>query len=309
MPQRFDLSRRGLLALGAVSIARPAPAAADDVFLVTMGKSLIEVTLPPGGFDLAPPSLMAWVTEAARAVAAYYGVFPTPSASVTIHSIENRAGVLRGTTYGGDPPRTEMGVGRHTTRRQFEDDWTMTHEFVHLAFPGMTRQHHWLEEGQATYIEPIARAQIGTLSPERVWGDMMRDMHQGEPGPNGRGLDLTRTWGRTYWGGAMYCLLADVQIRERTGNRAGLQQALRGVLAAGGNIEYDWPIEDALEAAGAAVKVPVMTELYNRMKDKPYAPDLAELWQRLGVEAVGGAITFDDHAPLAEVRRAITRAQ
>jgi len=308
MQKRVQLSRRGILALGASAIAHRA-GADNEPFRITMGKSLIEVSLPVAGLDLAPTSLMAWITVAARAVTAYYGKFPTPNASVTVRSIENRAGVLNGATYGGDPPHTRMGVGQHTTKRQLEDDWTMTHEFVHLAFPGMTRQHHWLEEGQATYIEPIARAQIGTLTPERVWGDMMRDMHQGLPGPNDRGLDFTRTWGRTYWGGALYCLMADVGIRERTGNRAGLQQALRGVLAADGNIEYDWSLEEALQTADKAVKVPVMTEVYQQMKDKPFAPNLSELWQGLGVELVDGRIKFRDDAPLAEVRKAITRAQ
>ena len=41
----------------------------------------------------------------------------------------------------------------------------------------------------------------------------------------GFGLDNTHTWGRTYWGGAMFCLLADVEIRRRTHNRRGLQDA------------------------------------------------------------------------------------
>lgn len=309
MQKRFQLSRRGILALGASALLNRAAADDSEPFRITMGKSLIEVSLPAAGLDLAPPSLMAWITVAARAVAAYYGRFPTPNASVAVRSIEDRAGVLNGTTYGGDPPHTRMGVGQHTTTRQLENDWTMTHEFVHLAFPGMTRQHHWLEEGQATYIEPIARVQIGTLSPERVWGDMVRDMHQGLPGPSDRGLDFTRTWGRTYWGGALYCLMADIGIRERTGNRAGLQQALRGVLAADGNIEYDWSIEEALQTADETVKVPVMTELYYQMKDKPSAPDLSELWRRLGVEAVEGRVRFRDDAPLAEVRKAITRSQ
>ncbi len=309
MPKRFDLSRRSLFALGAGALACRAADDDDKLFRITMGKSLIEVSLQPAGFDLAPPALMGWVTVAARAVSAYYGAFPTPSASVTVRAVPDRAGVLNGTTYGGDPPRTRMGVGQHTTTRQLDDDWTMTHEFVHLAFPGMTRQHHWLEEGQATYIEPIARAQVGTLTPERVWGDMLRDMPQGLPSPDDRGLDFTRSWGRTYWGGALFCLLADVQIRERTNSRAGLQQALRGVLADEGNIEYDWTIEIALETADKAVKVPVMTELYNQMKDKPFAPDLPELWRKLGVEMTDGRVKFHDDAPLAEVRKAITRAQ
>ncbi len=309
MAKQWQLSRRGLLALGAGALSLRAKPDDEKLFHITIGKSLIEVSLPEGGIDLAPPTIMGWVTVAARAVRAYYGEFPTPAASVAVRSTEDRAGVLGGTTYGGDPPRTVMRLGQHTTARQLDDDWTMTHEFVHLAFPGMTRQHHWLEEGQATYIEPIARAQIGTLTAERVWGDMMRDMDQGQPGPNDRGLDFTRSWGRTYWGGAIFCLLADVGIRERTGARLGLQQALRGVNAAGGNIEYDWSIEDALEAGDAAVKVPVMTEIYNQMKDKPYAPDLSELWRRLGVESEQGRLKFRDDAPLAEVRKAITRAQ
>ncbi len=320
MPPDFHCSRRHLLALAPCALAgaltplarasapRQNPLADDArLFRITLGKSLIEVSLPPVGIDLAPPAVMGWVTVAARAVAAYYGEFPTPSASVIVRSVENRAGVMGGTTYGGDPPRTVVRVGQHTTNRQLDDDWTMTHEFVHLAFPGMNRQHHWIEEGQATYIEPIARAQIGTLTAQRVWGDMMRDMHQGQPGAGDRGLDLTRSWGRTYWGGAIFCLLADVQIREATGNRAGLQQALRGVLAADGNIEYDWSIEEALAAADSAVQVPVMTQLYNKMKDQPYAPDLDQLWRRLGVERAEGQVKFHDDAPLAAIRQAITR--
>lgn len=50
-------------------------------------------------------------------------------------------------------------------------------------------------------MEPIARAQIGGLSLERVWGDMMRDMPQGLPAAGDEGLDNTHTRGRTYWGG------------------------------------------------------------------------------------------------------------
>ena len=61
--------------------------------------------------------------------------------------------------------------------------------------------HHWIEEGLATYVEPIARARAGGLTPQKVWGDMVDAMPQGLPKPGDRGLDFTHTWGRTYWGG------------------------------------------------------------------------------------------------------------
>lgn len=40
----------------------------------------------------------------------------------------------------------------------------MTHEMVHLAFPSVPDQHHWIEEGLATYVEPIARARASEIS-------------------------------------------------------------------------------------------------------------------------------------------------
>jgi hypothetical protein len=45
----------------------------------------------------------------------------------------------------------------------------MTHELLHTAFPDVSEQHHWIEEGIAAYVEPIARAQVGHLAAETVW--------------------------------------------------------------------------------------------------------------------------------------------
>jgi hypothetical protein len=126
-----------------------------------------------------------------------------------------------------------IAVGRSTTAERFQSDWMMTHEMVHLAFPSVAEEHHWIEEGLATYVEPIARAQIGNLTAVKVWSDLVRDLPQGLPQAGDRGLDFTPTWGRTYWGGALFCLLADVEIRRRTGNAKGLQDGMRAVLEAG----------------------------------------------------------------------------
>jgi hypothetical protein len=107
----------------------------------------------------------------------------------------------------------------------------------------------------------------------------------------------------------MFCLLADVQIRERTHNRLGLQDALRAIVAAGGNMEVDWPLERALRVADDAIEVPVLQTLYDQMKATPVPVDLPELWRRLGVEPHGDSVSPDDSAPLAPLRRAITTAR
>jgi hypothetical protein len=72
-------------------------------------------------------------------------------------------------------------------------------------------------------------------------------------------------------------------------------------------MSVEWPIEHILSAGDAATATSVMTDLYLKMKDQPYAPDLDALWIDLGVQLNPGIVRFDDRARPAAVRRAITR--
>jgi hypothetical protein len=177
---------------------------------------------------------------------------------------------------------------------------------MHLAFPSVPEEHHWIEEGSATYVEPIARARAGDLTPEKVWGDLVDGLPKGLPQAGDRGLDFTPTWGRTYWGGALFCLLADIEIRKRTGNKKGLEDAFRAIFKAGGTIESDWPLARTLEIGDRGTGVPVLRALYDKMKAAPAPVDLGALWKELGVERRSGKIEFIDGAPLAAIRKAIT---
>jgi hypothetical protein len=237
-------------------------------------------------------------------VAAYYRQYPVAAVTIRV-SLHDGHGINSGHAFGAPTAHIAFSVGRESTEPDFARDWVTTHEMVHLAFPSVAESHHWIEEGLATYVEPIARARIGELSPQKVWGDMVDGMPQGLPQPGDRGLDFTHTWGRTYWGGALFCLLADVEIRKRTGNQKGLEDALRGILKAGGNIESEWPLARALETADRATGVSVLETLYQTMKAAPVAPDLDKLWHALGVGRRAGQVAFDDAAPLAAIRRAI----
>jgi hypothetical protein len=192
-------------------------------------------------------------------------------------------------------------LGRDTTNAQFLDDWVLVHEMVHLAIPRIPRSQNWLHEGIATYVESVARGRAGLVAPTRVWQAWVEAMPQGQPHTGDAGLDHTPTWGRTYWGGAMFCLLADVELLQRSGRRAGLRQALQGVLQAGGSYAVPWSVPRILETADAAVGQNALSELYARLKDSSEPTDLGQLWRRLGVGRDG----LDESAPWAATRRAI----
>jgi hypothetical protein len=266
---------------------------------------VIHVGFAPGEIALPKEKVLDWVRTSARAVATYYGRFPVSELKLLIVPVSGPR-VRGGTTWGYRGAAIRVMFGSDASENDLRRDWVMVHEMVHLALPDLAERHAWLSEGLAVYIEPIARVQAGDLTAAEIWQAMMRDMPQGLPQAGDRGLDNTDTWGRRYWGGAMFCLLADIEIRKATGNRLGLQDAMRAVIAAGGNHEQDWPIARVLSTADKAVGVDVLTRLHNEMGARPETPDLAALWRDLGLRRRGEALEFDDAAPLAAIRRAIT---
>lgn len=272
---------------------------------IRLADATIELSYAGDSTGLDRDLVRDWITASATAVQGYYGRFPVRRVRIRIETGEGH-GAHSGKTLGYGGALIRVGVGRDSDSADLKRDWIMTHEMVHLAMPELGDRHAWLEEGLATYVEPVARAQAGQLSAEKIWRDMLRDMPKGLPAEGDRGLDNTHTWGRTYWGGALFYLLADVRIRERTANRAGLQEALRAIVASGGNVEASWDVRRTLAIGDKATRTNVLTELYDELRDTAGAPDLAQLWDRLGVKLSRDGVDFDDAAPLSAIRRAIT---
>jgi len=249
--------------------------------------------------------LLAWVEKAGRAVAAYYGGFPVDSAALTIHA-GGPGKISGGRTMGeGGEATIRIFVGTDTTEKDLASNWELVHETVHLAFPSMTG-HAWIEEGIATYVEPLARARAKLIPADDIWRWLAWGLPQGLDGIREPGLDRARSWAATYWGGALYCFLADVQIRQRTGNAKSLDDALRGIVRAGGNVTVSWPLARALEAADRATGVPVLEELYGKMRAGPVSVDLPAQLRQLGVSSSGERVVYDDQAPLTAIRKGIT---
>jgi hypothetical protein len=266
---------------------------------------VIDLTLPQEQLAVSQTDLLDWINTAANTVSGYYGHFPVKHLTLRVRS-DSGDSVHRGITYPWNGGLILIAVGRNATVADLKNDWMLTHEMIHLAFPSMADSHHWIEEGISTYVEPVSRARVGNISVARMWKEFVHDMPQGQPESGDHGLDRTPTWGRTYWGGAMFCLVADVRIRERTHNRKGLQDALRGILNGGGIITEDWEIEQALRLGDEATGTTVLMDLYREMRDKPAPVDLDQLWRKLGLQIQHDQVVFIDSAPEAAIRKAIT---
>jgi hypothetical protein len=291
------------------SVVLAAAAGQDAQHFLKIGGAEIEVDLHLESPSLGADDVLAWVRRAAEAVTVYYGRFPVRHARVSVTQNRDKDRSIHGTTLGdvdGFQGVSRMRLGGAVSRANLDADWTMTHELTHLALSSLPDKNHWLEEGLATYVEPIARAQDGQLSAAQVWQGMVGGMPQGQPGIGDHGLDETHTWGRTYWGGAMFCLVADLKIRQATGNRKSLQDALRAIVAARATIDTEWPLSRILRIGDQATGTSVLENLYDSWKSTPVTVDLDKLWSELGVLDSPQGIKMDSAAPSAQLRSSIT---
>ena len=293
-----------VLSLVSISCSSGSQAAEMTSTLIVSG-SRIDVTLEAGKNAVSEPDIIAWVQAAAESVTTYYGHYPVPHLTIRISPFSGR-GVRHGQTFGMGGGLIKIHLGSETSRAELMNDWMMTHEMIHLAFPSVSDEHHWIEEGISTYVEPLARIRANHMNEEQMWADLIRDLPKGLPQHGDKGLDHTHTWGRTYWGGALFCFAADLEIRRQTQNKKGLEDALRGILDAGGDIRHDWELTQALKIGDRATGVTVLADLYQQMKDQPVIVDLPEKWKQLGIEWDGKNVHLHDDAPGSAIRRAIT---
>jgi hypothetical protein len=282
------------------------PQSSSNLVRLEVEGGTVLVDFDPADYKANPEIIWKWITDAARGVTLFFGRFPVSECTLRIKPRAGR-GAMWGQASGYPKPNVLIILGQESTAQDFAEDWTLTHELAHLAFPNVAQKHRWIEEGLATYVEPIVRFKMGLRTERSVWSEWYQSMPQGQPEAGDRGLDYTPSWGRVYWGGALFSLVADVEIRRQSQNRFGLRDALQGIVKSGGTMAVQWKIEDAFAAGDRATQTPVLLTEYRKRRADPAPVNLDELWTNLGVSFENGRVKLDDNAPWAFIRHGILR--
>jgi hypothetical protein len=121
-----------------------------------------------------------------------------------------------------------QGVNIHVnpdhTRDELLSDWTVYHELAHLLLPYLGRQHSWFAEGFASYMQYQLMHSAGVLSAEEMRTGYREKIERAasrydlpdrsfiEASPL---LRARRDFPTQYWGGAVYFLRVDAELRGR----------------------------------------------------------------------------------------------
>ena len=301
----FGLARRIVILLGAGLLAQTPGRSSDqnsgeETFISGGGR--LTVSLSPS-LGQKPADVLAWVHLAADAVTAYYRRYPVSAVHIFVSP---RLGEPVNSGHEYDGRRIVIHLAPGATPKDLRRDWMLTHEMFHLGFPSLDSRYHYLEEGLSDYLEPLARARIGQVSERKVWKDFIEGMPNGLAKPDDGGMDGTRDWGRTYWGGCFFWLLVDLDIRQRTKNARSLDDAIRAIVDRGGTGGNDWSLARVVEVGDAATGTDSINKIHLQLGPAPFDPHLEDLWRSLGVREDRGRINFDESAPLSAICRSMT---
>jgi predicted metalloprotease with PDZ domain len=266
----------------------------------------LDVVLLGEPLAMGDAETVGWVKSAAGCVASLFGRFPV-SATVFVVPARRGDGVVFGRVFSLAGASVVLLFGTEAKPASMHTDWVAVHELFHLGTPSFVGEAHWLEEGLATYYEPILRERAGWMTEEDLWRHFAEAMPRGlrkEGDPPA--LDDRDDIDSTYWGGALFAMLADVRIREATGGARSLDDVLRAALAQLGDATHGARLADFVRVGDAATGTHVLADLVARDAVAGEPVDLAGLWRDLGVvEAAGGGVALRDDAPRAAVRKGI----
>jgi len=264
------------------------------------GVATLDVARLDGELAVSRAELMDWIRKTALAQVEYRQGFTTSRVLLAVVPTPGRPRVVFGRVVPGGGVSVMVQVGARATLPELWDDWILPHEFVHTGMPMIIGRANWFMEGAATYVEPVIRARAGFKREAEVWREWIEQMPRGLSA-----LRIGLSGGSPYWGGGLFMLLSDIEIRRATSGAKGLEHCLRGALRAGGDMApaERWPLATFVQRCDTALGTPVMAMMVERHLGRSVEVDLPALWRDLGVRPAADGVEVDDSAPSAWIRK------
>lgn len=278
----------------------------------------LRVSVPQSEPSLDRDVILNWLRATATDVTLTYGRFPNPSPKIIVMPIGNsrwsrNSAVPFGRVIRDGGEVIELFVNQGKPIEDFLGDWTATHEFSHLMLPYVGSRHKWISEGFAQYYQNVLLARSGAYDQAMAWQKIHTGLRRGrasrpELSPNeaaAQGVRGARM--KIYWAGAAIALMADVQLRERSGNTESLDDVLDRLQACCLPSERVWTGPELFTKLDSLIDDPVFMPLYRRHADTSGFPDTSEVFGRLGIKITNDKIRFRRNGELAALRASITQ--
>lgn len=264
--------------------------------------------------------IIEWIEATANDVELVYGRFPNPKAKIiVIPTTENSWGSDSAVIFGRVTRRrgetVELFVNPDRPIEEYYADWTATHEFSHLMLPLLNKRYRWISEGFASYYQNVLMARAGHYTPEFAWQRLSEGFERGRESRPDLSLNEAAASGiryarmKVYWSGAAIALLADIELRERSGGTESLDTVLGQLQTCCLPSRTQWSGQRLFKQLDSFLETPVFMPLYQKYANEEGFPDYAPALIDLGIDVSGGSVTLREDRPLAGIRKEISAPQ
>lgn len=262
---------------------------------------------------MSADAVAEWIRATATDISLAYGRFPNPSPQVVVIPVsDGRGAVSYGRVIRDGGEAIELYIDESQPLGAFLRDRTATHEFSHLMLPYVERRHRWVSEGFAQYYQNVLMARSGAHDRQKAWQELYQGFERGrlsrpELSPNEAAAGSQReSRMKIYWSGAALALMADVELRERSGGSETLDDVMARLQACCLPSDRAWSGPELFATLDSLSAHPVFMPLYRRYADTAGFPDVRPLFERLGLSVAHDEVRIRKHGELAHIRAAIT---
>lgn len=277
---------------------------------VAAGKGALRVAVPGLRDATQQETLLRFASEVANDVATSFPSVFAASPQLLVQPTGRRGrAVTFGQSLRGGGTGVMLYVDPAHPLADYHDDWTLTHELVHLVHPYLGDDGRWIGEGVATYYQNVIRARAGRITPREAWRQLDAGFARGRANPSTLTLRETSRrmdgglYMRAYWSGTAIALNGDVALRTRA-QPTSLDAAINGALACcrerGRRDARRW-----LATLDAAVGGTVLADELGRWAGGTAFPEVAAAYAALGLSHRGDALEFSDAPAAVALRTAI----
>ena len=302
------------------SASAPALIGRFDYREIDVGGASLRIALPNSATPLDSDATLAWIRATATDVSLTYGRFPNPSPLVVVLPVSSgrswsRSPVPFGRVIRDGGEAVELFVDPNRPLKDYLGDWTATHEFSHLMLPYLDSNARWISEGFAQYYQNVLLARSGAYDQPTAWQKIHAGLERGraarpELSPNAAAQERRRgARMKVYWSGAALALMADVELRRRSGGEESLDRILERLQRCCLPSDRSWSGPEFLTRLDALAGDPVFMPLYRQYADAAGFPDTSAVFASLGVAVRDGDVALRDDAELASVRERIMQKQ
>ncbi len=259
-------------------------------------------------------NLLSWIEFLSDNLAQVFGHWPRNHWQVSIEpaSAAGDDPIPWAQVHRGKPDRVEFFTTSSASQERLKDAWTGYHEFAHLLIPYRGWGDAWFSEGLASYYQNLLRARAGVLSARQVWQKLYEGYQRGVADSRFDGQTLESVsdnlrkngaFMRVYWSGAWYFLVADTRLRQMSGGRRTLDQALERL--------NDCCADQSLSVPQMVGKLDKLNDvhlfrpLYQQAIATTQIPSYIPPFRELGIAIVNDQLSFEQHGAAARLRRQI----